>query len=200
MRDHCGIKAIIFDKDNTITGPYENEIHERAAFGISSALDVFGKDNVAILSNSAGTRDDKDYDDAIMIEKEMGINVIRHDEKKPGGLQEVLHHFKDQGVDDASQLCMVGDRLLTDIVFGNLYGMLTVHCLPLCTGEENRKDNKVANIVRKVENGILFKDWWVGKTIRKYTIPHTIWQGDDVCSLVLSSQDSTTTTMDDTDS
>ena len=115
MRDNCGIKAIVFDKDNTITAPYENTVHERAAFGLSKALDVFGHDNVAILSNSAGTKDDANYEDAIMIEKEMGINVIRHDEKKPGGLEEVLEHFKDHGVDDASQLCMVGDRLLTDV-------------------------------------------------------------------------------------
>lgn len=186
MRDHCGIKAVIFDKDNTLTAPYDIEVHERAALGLSRALDVFGRDNVAILSNSAGTKDDNDYEDAIMIEKEMGINVIRHDEKKPGGLDEVLEHFKDLGVKDASQLCMVGDRLLTDVVFGNLYGMLTVHCLPLCSGKENSKDNKVANVVRGVENKVLYKDWWFGRAVRKNTIPHKVWEGDLICPLILN--------------
>ena len=185
MRDHCGIKAIIFDKDNTITAPYALNIHEKAAFGLSQALDVFGHDNVAILSNSAGTKDDKGYQDAIQIERELGINVIRHDEKKPGGLKEVLEHFKDQGVEDASQLCMVGDRLLTDVVFGNLYGMLTIHCLPLCTGEENSKDNKVANIIRKAENKVLYADWWLGNSIRKHTKPHKVWEGNEACPIVL---------------
>jgi phosphatidylglycerophosphatase GEP4 len=184
MRDHCGIKAVIFDKDNTLTAPYATEIHERAALGIKNALDVFGHDNVAILSNSAGTRDDKDYEDAIKIEAELGINVIRHDDKKPGGLKEVLQHFEENGIKDPSELCMVGDRLLTDIVFGNLYGMLTVHCLPLCSGSDNKSDNKVANIVRTAENKYMFRSL-AGKWTRKRTIPHAIWEGEDKCPLIL---------------
>mmetsp|Transcript_14394 Transcript_14394/g.17500 ORF Transcript_14394/g.17500 Transcript_14394/m.17500 type:complete len:231 (+) Transcript_14394:104-796(+) len=189
MRDKCGIKAVIFDKDNTLTAPYDISIHEKAASGLSKALDVFGVDNVAILSNSAGTKDDKDYEDALKIEQELGINVIRHDEKKPGGLDEVLQHFKDQGVVNASQLCMVGDRLLTDVVFGNLYGMLTLHCLPLCHGKENSKDNKVASAVRTVENSFMYSEWWWGRMVRNRTIPHAIWEGNEKCPLILSSHE-----------
>ena len=185
MRDSCGIKAIIFDKDNTLTAPYDISIHEKAAFGLTNAIDVFGHDNVAILSNSAGTKDDIDYKDANTIEEQLGINVIRHSEKKPGGLKEVLDHFKDHGVVDAHELCMVGDRLLTDVVFGNLHGMLTVHCLPLCSGEENIKDNKVASALRKVENKVLYKDWWIGNALRRNTIQHKIWKGDEKCPLIL---------------
>jgi len=184
MRDHCGIKAVIFDKDNTLTAPYANEIHVRAALGLKNALDVFGHDNVAILSNSAGTKDDKDYEDAIKIEQEMGVNVIRHDDKKPGGMEEVMRHFEGNGIEDASQLCMVGDRLLTDIVFGNLYGMLTVHCLPLCSGSENKSDNKVASVVRTVENKYMFRSTF-GKMTRKRTIKHKIWEGEEKCPLIL---------------
>ncbi len=194
MRDSCGIKAVIFDKDNTLTAPYDNSIHEKAAFGLHNAIDVFGHDNVAILSNSAGTKDDEDYKDAIVIEERLGINVIRHDEKKPGGLKEVLEHFKDHGVEDAHQLCMVGDRLLTDVVFGNLHGMLTVHCLPLCSGEENKKDNKVANVLRKVENNVLYKDWWIGNSLRRNTLQHKIWEGDEKCPLILVDDEGATET------
>lgn len=186
MRDHCGIKAVVFDKDNTLTAPYATEIHEKAAAGLKNALDVFGHDNVAILSNSAGTKDDKDYEDAIKIEQELGINVIRHDEKKPGGLKEVLQHFEQNGVEDASQLCMVGDRLLTDVVFGNLFGMLTVHCLPLCSGDDNKSDNKIASIVRMAENKYMFRSK-LGEITRRRTIPHAVWEGEESCPLILVS-------------
>ena len=113
----------------------------------------------------------------------MGIAVIRHHEKKPGGLDETIAHF--DNVDDPSQLCMVGDRLLTDIVFGNLHGMLTVHTLPLCEGEENKKDNKVAKVVRTVENKIMYGDWWGGRKIRSYTLGHKFWKGEEECPLIL---------------
>lgn len=185
LRDHCGIKAIMFDKDNTLTAPYSTNIHENAAAGLRNALDVFGHDNVAILSNSAGTKDDKNYEDAIKIERELGINVIRHDEKKPGGLQECLDHFENSGVEDASQLCMVGDRLLTDIVFGNLFGMLTIHCLPLCSGSENKADNKIASIVRTIENKYMYKTV-LGTMTRKNIISHAVWEGEEKHPLTLT--------------
>lgn len=184
MRDRCGIRAVVFDKDNTLTAPYETVVHPLASAGLQNALNVFGYANVAILSNSAGTRDDPDYKDALRIEKEMGIPVIRHDEKKPGGLQEVLRHF-DGRVEDASQVCMVGDRLLTDIVFGNLYGMLTVHTLPLCTGKDNAGDNKVASVIRSAENKVLYGDWFGGRAVRSRTLPHKVWPGEEVCPLIL---------------
>ena len=77
-----------------------------------------------------------------------------------------MQHFP--GVEDPAQLCMVGDRLLTDVVFGNLHGMLTVHILPLCTGKENKNDNTVAKVVRTVENKIMYADWWVGRKVCSY--------------------------------
>ena len=85
LRDRCGIRAVVFDKDNTLTAPYATEVHPGAEAGLREALSTFGRDNVAILSNSAGTLDDPGYEDADRIEAEMGIAVIRHDEKKPGG-------------------------------------------------------------------------------------------------------------------
>ena len=62
----------------------------------------------------------------IAIEEALWINVIRHDKKKPGGLDKVLKHF---GIDDPAKICIIGDRLLIDVVFGNLYGMIAVHTL-----------------------------------------------------------------------
>lgn len=188
LRDHCGIRACVFDKDNTLTAPYALEAHPNAASGLQSAINVFGRDQVAILSNSAGTKDDPGYEDAIKIEEALGIAVIRHDEKKPGGLDEMMAHFP--GVDDPSQICMIGDRLLTDIVFGNLYGMLTVHTLPLCTGSDNENDNTIASAIRSVENKTLYGNWFGGRKIRSKTLPHKIWPGEEACPLILTSSSS----------
>eukprot|EP00559_Dactyliosolen_fragilissimus_P008433 CAMPEP_0184863620 /NCGR_PEP_ID=MMETSP0580-20130426/11938_1 /TAXON_ID=1118495 /ORGANISM="Dactyliosolen fragilissimus" /LENGTH=200 /DNA_ID=CAMNT_0027362067 /DNA_START=164 /DNA_END=766 /DNA_ORIENTATION=+ len=189
MRERCGIRAVIFDKDNTLTAPYATEIHSNASFGLQNALDVFGQQNVAILSNSAGTKDDPNYEDAKMIEEALGISVIRHEIKKPGGLEEVLSHFGEDVIQNPSQLCMVGDRLLTDVVFGNLHGMLTAHCLPLCSGDSNKDDNLVASVIRSAENKFMYADWWGGRMCRKRTLKHAYWEGNDACTLILDKKD-----------
>jgi Mitochondrial PGP phosphatase len=92
------------------------------------ALTQYSLKYTAILSNSAGTRDDKDYRDAQFIEESLGIAVIKHEEKKPGGLNELMQHF--EGITDPATVCVVGDRILTDVVFGNLYG----YVLEICFG------------------------------------------------------------------
>jgi phosphatidylglycerophosphatase GEP4 len=181
LKEQAGIRAIIFDKDNTLTAPYAMEIHPLAASGLETAKQVFGTDNVAIMSNSAGTLDDHDYHDAQQIETALGIAVIRHDEKKPGGLNEVLSHFR---LDDPAALCMVGDRLLTDVVFGNLYGMLTIHTLPLCRGADNQADNTPAKIIRSVENMGLYGNWFGGRMLQRNKPHHKYWPGEVTWPLV----------------
>ncbi len=188
MKERAGVKAVVFDKDNTLTAPYGMDIHKDAAKGLESAKEIFGSQNVAIMSNSAGTKDDPNYEDATKIEEALGIAVIRHDEKKPGGLKEVLEHFE---MDDPAALCMVGDRLLTDVVFGNLYEMLTVHTLPLCKGAENSADNKPSMVIRYIENKGLYSNWFGSRLLYKYAFspttskPHKYWPGEDECPLKL---------------
>lgn len=167
------ILALVFDKDNTLTAPYENVIHPAAASGLQHAVQVFGPEKVAILSNSAGTRDDPDYRDAKAIEASLGIQVIRHDEKKPGGLQEVLQHF---ALEDPASVCILGDRILTDVVFGNLHGLLTVHTLPLCSGVENARDNWAARLLRPMENALIYGNWLGGRFVRKRRLAHKYWR------------------------
>ncbi len=121
--------------------------------------DIFGRQNLLIFSNSAGSPDDKDYHEAHQIEKGLGIPVLKHKhkvqkgpsvvfhfrircqinlmtwmdgwmdgwmwEQKPLGMDSVLEHFG--GGVKAQELAMVGDRYFTDILFGNLHGMLTIH-------------------------------------------------------------------------
>lgn len=47
-------------------------------------------------------RDDPGYADAIRIETALGIPVLRHDEKKPGGIAEVLAFFEGRDPDGGS--------------------------------------------------------------------------------------------------
>jgi len=52
----AGFKAVVFDKDNTLTAPYERRIHPPLAESLEECVAVFGASNVAVLSNSAGLR------------------------------------------------------------------------------------------------------------------------------------------------
>jgi phosphatidylglycerophosphatase GEP4 len=183
LKHGAGISAILLDKDHTVTAPYENTaVHPQAAAGLKSCLAVFGPERVAILSNSAGTPDDVNFADAVALEESLGISVIRHVEKKPGGIAEVLKHF---GLDDPSEICMVGDRLSTDVVFGNLHGMLTVHTQPFGDGESQSRDNWTAKLVRPAENALLYKDWFGSRALQRRRPTHQTWPGPDTCPLHL---------------
>lgn len=50
-------------------------------------------------------RDDPDYADAIRIETALGIPVLRHDEKKPGGIAEVLAFFEGKDPEGGTVSC-----------------------------------------------------------------------------------------------
>ena len=65
----------------------------------------------------------------------------------------MLDHF--EGRVAPHELAVVGDRLLTDVYFGNVHGMYTVHVGVLTlTG-----DNKAAALVRFLENRVILP--WV---------------------------------------
>jgi phosphatidylglycerophosphatase GEP4 len=152
LKQYTDIRAVIFDKDHTITSPYANNIQ-----------------NVAILSNSAGTNDDTDYKDAIQMESSLGIPVIRHVAKKPGGIEEVMHHFSET-VSHPTQLCIVGDRVLTDIVFGNLHNMFTIHTAAF-PPSDNHKDNWTAQLFRPMENKVIYRSNVFGMKRKFFSTP-----------------------------
>lgn len=183
LKDDAGILAVVFDKDHTLTAPYANVLHPKAVAGLQSCLSVFGRGRVAVLSNSVGTGDDFEYRDAVALEEALKVAVIRHAEKKPGGLSEVLAHF---GLQDPATICVVGDRLLTDVVFGNLHGMLTVHVQPFADAESAAKDNWTAKLVRPVENAVLYSDWYGGRALKRQRLPHKTWPGPERSPLHLT--------------
>lgn len=147
---HPGIKGIVFDKDNTLTAPYVDEVHEQVAAAFEKSKAVFGAKRLLIISNSAGTLDDPGYEAATRIEASLGVPVLHHAVKKPGAIPEVLAHFQKECGPETTyrDLCIVGDRLLTDVMWGNFAGMYTVHTQILT----EVGDNRVAAVVRRLEN------------------------------------------------
>nr|AFK35930.1 unknown [Medicago truncatula] len=128
-----GFKGVVFDKDNTITVPYSLTPWPPLESSLESCKSEFGQD-IAVFSNSAGLREyDHDGSKARNLEGTIGIKVIRHRVKKPGGTaEEIEKHFGCE----ASELIMVGDRPFTDIVYGNRNGFLTIWTEPLSLAEE----------------------------------------------------------------
>ncbi|ORZ09331.1 mitochondrial PGP phosphatase [Lobosporangium transversale] len=126
-----GIIAIAFDKDNCLTRPYGHDLHPPFKDAWKRCRDVY-KDQVIIVSNSAGTKDDQDHQLAKAIETSLSVPVLRHEQKKPSGGDELLRHFS--GI-KPSRVAIVGDRALTDVVFGNNYGMFTILTRDVVTEE-----------------------------------------------------------------
>lgn len=75
------------------------------------------------MSNSAGTNDDKNHAQAIKIEQETGVKVLRHSTKKPGCHEEIMEYFyKHKVVQNLLEVAVVGDRLFTDMLMANMMG------------------------------------------------------------------------------
>ncbi|EYU29576.1 hypothetical protein ABFS82_13G043100 [Erythranthe guttata] len=128
-----GFQGVVFDKDNTITVPYSLDLWPPLQSSLEHCKSLFG-DNIAIFSNSAGLFEyDPDGKKAAAVEDAIGIKVIRHKVKKPGGTaEEIEKHFGCE----SSKLIMVGDRPFTDIVYGNRNGFFTILTEALSLAEE----------------------------------------------------------------
>ncbi|KAF3673852.1 hypothetical protein CQW23_18214 [Capsicum baccatum] len=128
-----GFEGVVFDKDNTITVPYSLSLWSPLASSIDQCKSLFGN-NIAVYSNSAGLDEyDPDGRKARILERAIGIKVIKHGVKKPAGTAEEIE--KQFGC-ESSRLIMVGDRPFTDIVYGNRNGFLTILTEPLSCAEE----------------------------------------------------------------
>mmetsp|Transcript_13605 Transcript_13605/g.22204 ORF Transcript_13605/g.22204 Transcript_13605/m.22204 type:complete len:210 (-) Transcript_13605:1665-2294(-) len=153
--EHKGIKYVVFDKDNTLTKPYEDSLHDGIVTSLDECLETYGNDQVAIYSNSAGTSDDKGYVWKKNAELGTGLRVIAHVDKKPLGFNSVCDHFKECcNVSEirGEEIVIIGDRLLTDTAFGNMNGCYTIHCESTF---DLTNDNKVARVLRVLENQLL---------------------------------------------
>ncbi len=151
------IKYIVFDKDNTIALHKSNEIpNEEMKEILKNFSNVFGKDNIAILSNTAGSANDKHFADLLSIENNFGFKVIKHKFKKPSVDLEIFEHFKlndNPCLEERLSICCIGDRLFTDVIMGKEINSFTVLVDPL----DSSTDNFIVRNVRKIEKFILEK-------------------------------------------
>ncbi|KAJ3174675.1 hypothetical protein HK101_010860 [Irineochytrium annulatum] len=156
-----GIRRVVFDKDNTLTAPYRDELHApfqvcrlQSGQAITSSQEawnrcreVFKPDNIVIVSNSAGTPDDVESRQAARIEA--GLGEEAQSLLKPAGVDELKKFL---GIPlDYRDVLVVGDRLLTDVVYGNQGGLLTALVDPVT--EEG--DNWMAVRIRRAEKTLL---------------------------------------------
>ena len=78
-----GIKAVIFDKDDTLTLPYVNKKHFSVEDKIKDFKEHFGN-NLMIVSNCAGVwGEDRGYKLAQEVKDQLGISVFKRFWKKP---------------------------------------------------------------------------------------------------------------------
>lgn len=143
------IKFIVLDKDNTLTLPYQNDFaDEQVQSGVTNLISTFGKNNVAILSNSAGSKDDPEYKEAKELEARLRLKVIRHITRKPMVKEEILESFN---TTNPREVCVIGDRLYVDVIMGKECGCYTILVEPISYS----LDNFIVRLVRKYERIVL---------------------------------------------
>lgn len=172
----AGVKYLVFDKDNTLTAPYSNVINDEILAVLRSisqektiddtagdtaykgALPLFPHENIIIVSNSLGTTD---YPEKKTLEFEafnenLGIKILRHKFKKPLGGDEVLKYFQtlktnqgDKTPIEPKEICVIGDRVLTDVLYANLNNFVSIHTTSVIS---LKGDNQFAKIFRYLES------------------------------------------------
>lgn len=123
------IRAVILDKDNCFAIPHQNEVYAPYWAKFQELRRAYPGSRLLIVSNTAGTRDDPNSAQAKLLERNTGVQVLRHKAKKPGCGDEILSFYRDQkdvDITSPSQIAVVGDRLLTDAMMANMIGSHTV--------------------------------------------------------------------------
>ncbi|KAI8809712.1 mitochondrial PGP phosphatase-domain-containing protein [Cladochytrium replicatum] len=151
LKHRGGIRAVVFDKDNTLTAPYAPTIHPPFRDTWREILEVFGRNRILIVSNSAGTKD-ATKKHATIIESEFEVPVFRHTHKKPRGGPELLSHPYLADLPPSS-VAVVGDRLSTDVALASLNGMFSVYISRVVTNQGDQP--LVRYLVRPVEHKLL---------------------------------------------
>ena len=127
--EYLGIKINLFDLDNTVVEPYECEcLAEEKLESLKRDFDC------RALSNHAGVISDDKEQRFRKIEQNLGIKVVKSDCKKPNPKA-----FENALADDAEnrilqvygRTAMTGDRLFTDVLGANNFGLLSILVDPL---------------------------------------------------------------------
>ncbi|KAJ2852284.1 hypothetical protein IWW36_000427 [Coemansia brasiliensis] len=146
LHNKHNIRYLVFDKDNCLTAPYVDSIYPPYRRAWADCISEFSAQNILIVSNSAGTPDDSQYAAACKVEQELGVPVLRHHEKKPRCINEILAQF---GNPPPHTVAVIGDRLATDVAMANMGGMVSIWVQNIVT---SKGDNPVAAALRSAEH------------------------------------------------
>lgn len=134
-----GVRGLIFDLDSTLLAPHSGKITPEVAVWLQEARDRF---QVAIVSNNKR---------ALYIDKVrelLQMPIIGHAAKpRRWAFFEVLKSFNLE----PTQVAVIGDRPLTDVLGGQRAGMKTVLVWPLKTMSEP----KWVTMMRKLERYVI---------------------------------------------
>lgn len=89
-----GVRSIVIDKDNCLTSPRSDTLAPDLAQSWKECLEVFGRENVLIVSNSAGCGGETVG--AQVVSRNLGgATVLVHPQRKPGGkcVKQVVDYF-----------------------------------------------------------------------------------------------------------
>lgn len=122
------IRALVLDKDNCFAAPQTTSIHPPYVPHFSRLRSSY---RLLIVSNTAGSASDSPphFPEATRLEQITGVPVLRHGGKKPGCHAQVLEFLQRRYPEEVlgpENVAVVGDRLMTDVLMGNLMGSWTV--------------------------------------------------------------------------
>ncbi|EUC61801.1 PGP phosphatase [Rhizoctonia solani AG-3 Rhs1AP] len=135
----AGYTGVVFDRDNCLTIPHCDTLVPELTDAWTRCKSTFGKDNMLIVSNSAGSSDDPLGIQAESLAYNLQVPVFRHKYKKPACGEEIIRYFRHKQL-QAPRLLIIGDRLLTDVLLRNLVGQGRVHMVDKKMGVEGHKE------------------------------------------------------------
>ncbi|KLO20050.1 HAD-superfamily phosphatase [Schizopora paradoxa] len=119
---NAGYRAAVFDKDNCLTLPHVDTLVPELKESWTECKTVFGKENVLIVSNSAGAVSDAGDIKAESVSHSLEAPILRHGTLKPSYrcISSIRAYFSSlpQPVTDG-ELLVIGDRIFTDVVLAN---------------------------------------------------------------------------------
>lgn len=115
------IKGVVLDKDNCFAKDHDDKVWPAYADVWAQLQAAYPKENLLIVSNSAGTNDDVGHAQAQKLEADTGVTVLRHSTKKPGCHDEIAEYFRQRGI-AKHEIVVIGDRLFTDMLMANMMG------------------------------------------------------------------------------
>jgi len=134
-----GIKCLIFDLDNTL-GLME---HKRCPRKTKQLIKQLKEDFLVLICSNNMRRRIKPY------LEDLGVGGICWS-MKPSTY--ALHKIKRNYLLKKKEMCMIGDQIVTDILAGNRYHIMTILVDPM-----GNKELKITGINRKLEEKIINK-------------------------------------------